>query len=164
MFPVLGFMFNGLFLGSALLAVIIGVMILFGVLAFKDTKSIERVLSQMTSARWILAVLAVLAGIAFLFFCASLVVGIIAQREKLEVKDIMAMMGLLLLVIQGVYKDYFNSKRDEVAPAPTNGVDLDKLATLLAKKLGITLPKEPPKLEPPKVDPPVEQPPTEPPK
>lgn len=161
MFPVLGFMFNGLFLGSALLAVIIGVMILFGVLAFKDTKSIERVLSQMTFARWILAVLA---GIAFLFFCASLVVGIIAQREKLEVKDIMAMMGLLLLVIQGVYKDYFNSKRDEVAPAPTNGVDLDKLATLLAKKLGITLPKEPPKLEPPKVDPPVEQPPTEPPK
>ena len=106
----MAFMFNGLFLGSSLLICIIGIISLLGVLAFKDTKSIALVIGQVMSARWILAVFA---GIAFLFFCAAVVVAIISQRMEFKPETIVSILGMLLLVIQGVYKDYFQAKNIE---------------------------------------------------
>ena len=132
----LGFMFNGMFLGVSLLICILGIMILLGVLAFRDTKSIARVLGQMTSARWILAVMA---GVAFVFFCGSVVITIISQRMEFKPETIIAMLGSLLLVIQGVYKDYFNAKSTE---SFGNGNGSDGLPTPELKK---------PEIKPPEV-------------
>jgi len=107
-----GFMFNGLFLGISTLVCLIGLIGLLVLLAFKDkdSTSIGRILSQVTSAKWILTVLA---GISFLMFSASVVIVIIHQRDKIDTALAVSMMGNLLILIQSVYNLYFNRKDDQ---------------------------------------------------
>ena len=47
-----------------------------------------------------------------LAFCASITVCVISQREAFKPETIVSIFGMLLLVIQGVYKDYFHRTRD----------------------------------------------------
>jgi len=105
----LAFMFNGLFLGISVIVCILGVISLLVLLACKDKSgdSIGRILSQVTSARWILTVLA---GISFLLFCASVAIVIIHQRETIDNALAVSMMANLLILIQSVYNMYFNKK------------------------------------------------------
>ena len=113
------FMFNGLFLGISALICILAVIFMVVIMALKDTKNISVILKQILSARWILAVLA---GISFLAFCASTTIAVVAQRDAFKPETIVSILGMLLLVIQGVYKDYFHRTRDNETGI-TNGTD-----------------------------------------
>ena len=114
----IAFMFNGLFWGLSVLACVLSVMIMICVMAFKDTHNISKILGQILSARWILAVLA---GIAFLAFCAAITVAIVSQRMEFKPEVIVSVLGMLLLVIQGVYKDYFHRNRENEGSNNGNG-------------------------------------------
>ena len=86
----------------------------------KMTKG-DRLVSQATSGRWILTVLA---GGAFFLFSFALALVFIKERADFKPETIVAMFSALLLVIQGVYKDYFNRDRNGHHPdedIPPNG-------------------------------------------
>lgn len=102
------FMFNGLFLGISTIICLLSIIFMIVVMALKDTKSISVILKQILSARWLLAVLA---GISFLAFCAATTIAVVAQRDAFKPETIVSILGMLLLVIQGVYKDYFHRTR-----------------------------------------------------
>ena len=76
----------------------------------KDQRISKRITTQFTSGRWLLTVMA---GTSFLVF--SLALAYIMYRQKIEFKPetIVAMFSSLLLVIQGVYKDYFYKNGDD---------------------------------------------------
>jgi hypothetical protein len=97
-------------LGVLFLLSVIGVIVSMIALVFKDTGSIARVIAQVTSGRWILTVLA---GVAFAFLVAGITMVIIATKTQFKPETIVAMFSSVLLVIQGVYKDYFNRSRDD---------------------------------------------------
>ena len=103
------FMFNGLFLGVVAILALIGVIIMIVTMCFKDPGNIPQVLRQILSARWILAVMA---GVSFVAFCAAVAIAMIAQRMDFKPEVIVSVLGMLLLVIQGVYKDYFHRSRE----------------------------------------------------
>lgn len=83
----------------------------------KLTKS-ERVLAQITSGRWILTVMA---GAAFFGFCVAIALVVYKSRTQFKPETIVAMFSTALLVIQGVYKDYFNRDRNGHHPDEDNG-------------------------------------------
>ena len=76
----------------------------------------ERFVSQVTSGRWILTVLA---GAAFFGFCVALCFIAVKERADFKPETIVAMFSALLLVIQGVYKDYFNRERETPKEEPS---------------------------------------------
>jgi hypothetical protein len=76
-------------------------------------KKMERVVTQSTSGRWILTVLA---GWAFFAFCMVFGYVMVKQRMEFKPETLVAMFSALLLVIQGVYKDYFNKNGDGNGP------------------------------------------------
>ena len=65
----------------------------------------EKIANQVTSARWILTVLA---GIAFLVFAFTVSYVICRTYTQFKPETLIAMFSALLLVIQGCYKDYFS--------------------------------------------------------
>ena len=75
--------------------------------------NLDRFVSQVTSGRWILTVLA---GLAFFAFCLMLVVMGIMLRSQFKAETIVSMFASLLIIIQGVYKDYFYRSRDKAHP------------------------------------------------
>jgi len=121
-------LFNGLFLGISVVLALLGVLAMIIIMCFKDTANIAPVLRQVLSARWVLAVLA---GVAFVGFCAAIVICIVSLRMQFKPETLISVLGMLLLVIQGVYKDYFNRQRDNggntnptnIPTNPTNIVD-----------------------------------------
>lgn len=68
------------------------------------TKS-DRFINQTTSARWILTILA---GVSFFAFSMAVAYVILKQRMDFKPETVIAMFSSLLLIIQGVYKDYFH--------------------------------------------------------
>lgn len=100
-------------MGLVLSALTVSALLSVVILTLKDTGSISKVLSQVTSARWILTVMA---GAAFLLFSIAVFSALIAQKAKVEQETLVAIFGSLLLVIQGVYKDYFNRSREDNKP------------------------------------------------
>ena len=74
-----------------------------------DTRKMDRVVGQLSSGRWILTVLA---GWAFFTFCMALGYVMVKQRTEFKPETLVAMFSALLLVIQGVYKDYFHKNGD----------------------------------------------------
>lgn len=73
----------------------------------------ERFVSQATSGRWILTILA---GGSFFLFCLALSLVVYKSRAQFKPETIVAMFSAVLLVIQGVYKDYFNRDRNGKHP------------------------------------------------
>lgn len=108
---------HGLWIGLSTGLVLLGFVTTCLILAFRDTKQVSRVLGQITSARWLLAVMA---GVAFVMFCVAVALTILAQKETFKPETVVALVGSLLLVIQGVYKDYFHRSR-EADPAEGDG-------------------------------------------
>jgi len=141
-----GFMFNGMFLGIATLLSIVGAIGLLVLLALKDKDgdSIGRILAQVTSAKWILTVLA---GLSFLFFAASVVIVIIHQRDKIEPALAVSMMGNLLILIQSVYNMYFNRK--DINTLPVLNPQDQPTDTMQAKKPQFTNTIPPMEIKPP---------------
>jgi high-affinity Fe2+/Pb2+ permease len=79
----------------------------------KMTKG-ERFVAQTTSGRWLLTVMA---GIAFLAFSIAVCLVIYNIRTSIKTETIVSMFGMLMLVVQGVYKDYFNRQdRNDINP------------------------------------------------
>lgn len=68
-------------------------------------KKSDRVVSQMSSGRWILTVLA---GAAFFVFSIAIAYVIVKQRIEFKPETLVAMFSALLLVVQSVYHLYFN--------------------------------------------------------
>jgi len=81
-------------------------------------KKAERFVNQATSGRWILTILA---GTAFFAFSIGLTYVIVKQRVEFKPETLVAMFSALLLVIQGVYKDYFSKNRDDGDEDDDNG-------------------------------------------
>ncbi len=86
-----------------------------------------RLVKQATSGRWLLTVMA---GLAFLGLCMAVFIVLVCQRHELKPETAVALFSAVLLIIQGVYKDYFrrdsNGKhRDEepVEPEPDENGD-----------------------------------------
>jgi hypothetical protein len=77
--------------------------------------AIQRITNQLTSGRWLLTVLA---GLAFFAFAGALSYLIIKQRTEFKAETVVAMFSALLLVIQGVYKDYFHRNGDKEETQP----------------------------------------------
>lgn len=75
-----------------------------------DRPILRRFSLQLSSGKWILTVLA---GIAFSAFSMGLVYIMIKQRGDFKSETLVAMFSSLLLVIQGVYKDYFNKNGED---------------------------------------------------
>jgi DMSO reductase anchor subunit len=100
---------HGLVFGISILLIISGLIGFFILLAVKtkDSNSISKIVAQVTSARWILTVLA---GISFLLFSASVVIVIVHQRDKIEPALAVSMMANLLILVQSVYNMYFHRK------------------------------------------------------
>lgn len=74
-----------------------------------NIKKTDRLVGQLSSGRWILTVLA---GWAFFGFAICLSYVILKQRTEFKPETLVAMFSALLLVIQGVYKDYFHKNGD----------------------------------------------------
>ena len=70
----------------------------------------QRLASQFSSGRWLLTVTA---GLAFLSFSLATAYVILKQRAEYKPETIVAMFSGLLLLIQGVYKDYFYKNGDD---------------------------------------------------
>ena len=104
----------------------------------------ERFVAQATSGRWILTVLA---GAAFFAFCISLAYVVVKQRVQFKPETIVAMFSAVLLVIQGVYKDYFQRDRNGHNADEQNPPGGDSML-MLADRLRRIQPPTPP--EPPK--------------
>jgi hypothetical protein len=68
-------------------------------------KKSDRVVSQMSSGRWILTVLA---GAAFFAFSIAIAYVIVKQHTEFKPETLVAMFSALLLVVQSVYHLYFN--------------------------------------------------------
>ena len=85
----------------------------------------ERFVGQVTSGRWILTVLA---GLSFFSFTLALSYVVLKQRAEFKPETLVAMFSALLLVVQGVYKDYFTkgSDGDNVVGGNDDGKGGDK--------------------------------------
>ena len=73
----------------------------------------ERLVSQGTSGRWILTILA---GFSFFIFAVSLSYVMLKQRTEFKPETLVAMFSSLLLVISNVFKEYFNKNGDGNKP------------------------------------------------
>ena len=80
-------------------------------------RKMERLVAQGTSGRWILTVLA---GWAFFIFAACLSYVMLKQRAEFKPETLVSMFSSLLLIIQGVFKEYFSKNGD------SNGPDKEK--------------------------------------
>lgn len=89
----------------------------------------RRLIKQATSGRWLLTVMA---GVAFLGLSLGVFIILISMRHSMKPETGVALFSSVLLIIQGVYKDYFrrdgggeeNDKSPEDVPVveePTNG-------------------------------------------
>ena len=72
-------------------------------------RKLDRLVSQGTSGRWLLTVLA---GMSFAAFSIVLAYVIAKQRAEFKPETLVAMFSALLLVVQGVYKDFFHNNGD----------------------------------------------------
>lgn len=74
---------------------------------------LDRVLSQVFSGRWILTVLA---GLSYAAFTTAVCYAMYKNPEQFKAETLVAMFSALLLIAQGVYKDYFNrpTEKDNV--------------------------------------------------
>ena len=101
-----------LFLLVSLLAIVIA-----ATLVTKGSKNGERMrmIRQATSGRWLLTVMA---GTAFLGLCLGVFIILVSMRHNMKPETAVALFSSVLLIIQGVYKDYF--RRD------TNGSHTDE--------------------------------------
>ena len=69
----------------------------------------DRFVTQTTSGRWILTVIA---GISFLIFSIATAYCVIKRRNDIDTGALITMVMSLLLVVQSVYKDFFHKPND----------------------------------------------------
>jgi len=98
--------FSGLFLLAALAALIVAIT-----LAVKKSTNGERkrFISQATSGRWLLTLFA---GAAFLMLVLATFLILVSMRHAMKPETAVALFSAVLLIIQGVYKDYFQRDRN----------------------------------------------------
>ena len=97
--------FSLLFLLVSAIAVVVA-----ATLITRNSKNGERtrLIKQATSGRWLLTVMA---GMAFLGLAFGVFVIMVSMRHQMKPETAVALFSAVLLIIQGVYKDYF--RRDE---------------------------------------------------
>jgi len=103
-------------------------------------KKFDRFVHQATSGRWILTVLA---GASFFLFSIGLAYVIVKQRVEFKPETLVAMFSALLLVIQGVYKDYFSKNTDGEKTDSDDGLKDGKLTEPPPTRPGLPAPPMP---------------------
>jgi len=95
-------------LGMGLLFLLVSIIavVVAAALVTKNSKNGERarLISQASSGRWLLTVGAML---AFLGLSMGVFILLISARHQLTAATVVALFSNVLLIIQGVYKDYF---------------------------------------------------------
>lgn len=124
--------------GLVAFVVVLAVIVL---LVRKDVLNLGLIVRQVTSGRWLLTVTA---GLCMLIAMATDAWIAIKCSSANPAVPLPFPVSTIFSIMTGVFTFYFLKKEQEAA----SNVDLDKLAELLAKKLGITIPKS--DVEPPK--------------
>ena len=96
-------------------------MVVAAALVTRNSKNGERarLIGQATSGRWLLTVGAML---AFLGLSLSVFILLVSSRHSIEPATAVALFSSILLVIQGVYKDYLRRSGDGDNNKPTEAV------------------------------------------
>ena len=99
-----------------LLAAVLSV-VMIAAMVTRNSKNGERMrlIKQASSGRWLLTVMA---GTAFLGLCLGVFIIMVSMRHEMKPETAVALFSSVLLIVQGVYKDYF--RRD------TNGSHTDE--------------------------------------
>lgn len=99
-------------MGLSFLLISIIAVIVAATMITRGSKNGERLrmIKQVTSAKWLLTVGAM---ISFLGLSLGVFIILVSMRYKMEPATAVALFANVLLIVQGVYKDYFSRKKDE---------------------------------------------------